>query len=290
MQAFSSVMHTARPVLGAESSRRVAESAWRPLAARRAPARRVCAASAVADDAADAIPMARPEGVAWDPEGVLPPPSAESHFDRRARERAAAAGVQPQAQQQPALGALRPIPAEHLAAGGLPAADASLYDRPAFEQQMADRFLPVNLDTPGLCIMHFDPPVFTLPAFFTEDQCDDAVAAAIEGNTLVPSKVGGGNLKEAAYSAANQRRTSSSVLLDAAVQAAHPPLHAMARTLQSRGQQLLGQGGDASWGAAGKLPMPGQYCYESLQMARYEQGQHFLAHEVRACFWPWHRP
>lgn len=45
--------------------------------------------------------------------------------------------------------------------------------------------------------------------------------------------------------------------------------------------QLLGQGDGASWGPPGKLPAPGQYCYESLQMARYETGQHFLAHEVR---------
>lgn len=96
---------------------------------------------------------------------------------------------------------------------------------------MAERFLPVDLDTPGLRIMHFDPPVFTLPGFFTggcnaarsllpfdamlwcrfvlamswivlaslpprllflaaaEEECDDAVAAALESGTLVPSKV-----------------------------------------------------------------------------------------------------
>lgn len=124
------------------------------------------------------------DGVAWDPDGLLPPPAAESHFARRAREKAAASG-----QRLASEGGLRPIPAEHLAAGGLPAADGSLYDRPAFERQMAERFLPVDLDTPGLRIMHFDPPVFTLPDFFSEQQCDDAVAAALESGTLVPSKV-----------------------------------------------------------------------------------------------------
>ena len=166
------------------------------------------------------------------------------------------------------------------------------------------------------------------------------MAAAVESGTLVPSKVGGGNLKELAAAAGNTRRTSSSVLLDAGVQAAHPRLKAMAQALQSRGQrvreggreagrraagsgrcqqvcskgehfacpaarpglhdwlthwvppalpapcplplQLVGHSESASsWGAPGKLPLPGQYCYESLQMARYEQGQHFLAHEVR---------
>jgi hypothetical protein len=43
--------------------------------------------------------------------------------------------------------------------------------------------------------------------------------------------------------------------------------------------QLLGQGDGGHWGAPGKLPGAGQYCYEALQMARYEAGQHFLAHE-----------
>ncbi|KAL4440643.1 hypothetical protein ABPG77_000352 [Micractinium sp. CCAP 211/92] len=221
--------------------------------------------------AASAVPV---EGVAWDPDGLLPPPSQGGHFARRERERAAAAGATLQQ-----TGGLRPIPAEHLSAGGLPAADGSLYDRPAFEAQLAEHFMPVDLDTPGLRILHFDPPIFTLPGFFSEEQCDDAVAAAAEGNALVPSKVGGGNLRDELYSAASQRRTSSSVLLDAAVQGAHPRLRRMAAALQAKGLQLLGQGDGAAWGPPGKLPAPGQYCYESLQMARYEAGQHFLAHE-----------
>lgn len=66
--------------------------------------------------------------MAWDPDGLLPPPAAEGHFARRAREKAAAAGAKMQE-----AGAIRPIPPEHLAAGGLPAAVGSLYDRPAFE-------------------------------------------------------------------------------------------------------------------------------------------------------------
>lgn len=108
-------------------------------------------------------------------------------------------------------------------------------------------------------------------------------------------------------------RPARSVLLDASVQARHPRLRTMAAALQSRGLkvrhrrlglklatsrlqlarvpahsspprpafalQLLGQGGGGGWGAPGQLPAPGQYCFESLQMARYETGQHFLAHE-----------
>ena len=40
------------------------------------------------------------------------------------------------------------------------------------------------------------------------------------------------------------------------------------------------------WGAEGRLPAPGQLCYESLQIARYQAGQHFRAHEVLgSCWW-----
>ena len=71
-----------------------------------------------------------------------------------------------------------------------------------------------------------------------EEECDSAVAAAVESGTLVPSKVGGSNLKDLAAAAGNTRRTSSSVLLDAGVQASHPRLKAMAQSLQSKGQRV----------------------------------------------------
>lgn len=34
------------------------------------------------------------------------------------------------------------------------------------------------------------------------------------------------------------------------------------------------------WSAPGRLPPPGQFCFESLQVACYQPGQHFLEHEV----------
>ena len=34
------------------------------------------------------------------------------------------------------------------------------------------------------------------------------------------------------------------------------------------------------WAAPGRLPPPGQFCFESLQVACYQPGQHFLQHEV----------
>lgn len=93
------------------------------------PRRRLLSRAAGEDLAAAAAATTEtPAGVAWDPDGVLPPASGGGHFARRARQKAAASG-----QQLAEAGGVRPIPAEHLAAGGLPAADASLYDRPALE-------------------------------------------------------------------------------------------------------------------------------------------------------------
>lgn len=73
---------------------------------------------------------------------------------------------------------------------------------------------------------------------FAEEQCDEFVAAAVDSATLAPSKVGGGNLRDLGSLAANSRRTSTSVLVDGGVQAAHPRLAAMAAALQARGLQV----------------------------------------------------
>ena len=101
---------------------------------------------------------------------------------------------------------------------------------------------------------------------------------------MATSRIGAGNAAAAALSSgATQARTSTSVLLDAPVTSAHPGLAALAAQLHARARQLLGQGGGGeAWGPPGRLPAPGQYCFEGLQVARYTQGQHFLAHEVRA--------
>jgi Rps23 Pro-64 3,4-dihydroxylase Tpa1-like proline 4-hydroxylase len=43
----------------------------------------------------------------------------------------------------------------------------------------------------------------------------------------------------------------------------------------------LRAGGGQPWGATGRLPGPGQYCFEALQVAVYQHGQYFMTHEVR---------
>jgi hypothetical protein len=64
----------------------------------------------------------------------------------------------------------------------------------------------------------------------------------------------------------------------------------MADTLQRRGLALFGTGDGREWGTPGKLPVPQQYAFEGLQVTKYEQGQHFLAHEVSRPGKGWGQP
>jgi hypothetical protein len=243
-------------------------------------------------------------GAAWDPDGLLPPPTSSlsgGHFARRQREREArlqAANAAPTApttattaQSQPPpnpfasqlfpdLPPIQPIAPELLAAGGILANATHLYDRPALEARLLQSFIPIDLDYPGLRIQHLDPFVATLDNYWTPQQCDTFIADAEASGQLQASKVGAGNVYNDTINAINSRRTSTSVLVDPAMEAAFPPLADGARQLRAPAWRLLGAG-DAGegWGSTGKLPRPGQYCYESLQITRYQQGQYFLAHE-----------
>lgn len=231
--------------------------------------------------------------VAWDPEGLLSSaPPTESHFARRARERAAAISstIAPPTTRPPPPGPpIRPLsgskkmnPIE-----GILASDSTVYDREMFAASLADRYMPVDLDYPGLRIHHLDPPVFTVDAFFTSEECQRMREAALGTGRMIQSKVGAGNVHgDATVASASNRRTSTSVLVDDSLLAEHPALLQSTTDLQSRGMKLV-SGGDKDretdvtklWGKAGELPAPRQYCYEGLQVTQYEQGQYFMEHE-----------
>lgn len=175
------------------------------------------------------------------------------------------------------------IQAKWLAQGGIPAADTSAYDRPAFLAKLAEKFIPIDLDFPGLRIVNFDPAVFTVEGFMTPEECASWQQHAVESGCLQQSKIGGGNAAAAAGGGVNaygSRRTSSSLLMDPPTQAKSAGLTALMQLMQARGHKLLAHLDSArSWGPPGKLPAGGQYCYESPQVARYLPGQHFLSHE-----------
>ncbi|KAG7670228.1 hypothetical protein Ndes2526A_g06567 [Nannochloris sp. 'desiccata'] len=230
--------------------------------------------------------------VAWDPEGLLSsPPPTESHFARRARERAAVISsttAPPTTRPPPPGPPIRPLLGSKLnPIEGVLASDTTLYDKKTLSAFLADRYMPVDLDYPGLRIHHLDPPVFSVDAFFTSEECQRMREAALGTGRMIQSKVGAGNVHgDATLSSSSSRRTSTSVLVDDKLLAEHPVLVPSTTDLQSRGMKLV-SGGDKDqktdvtklWGKAGKLPAPRQYCYEGLQVTQYEQGQYFMEHE-----------
>lgn len=91
------------------------------------------------------------------------------------------------------------------------------------------------------------------------------------------SLVGAGNATSLYTNASNNRRTSTSMVVDSAALERHPGLRAPVEALRSKARLLLlGQG---RWGLPGLLPDHGQFCLESLQVAKYEEGQFFKSHE-----------
>ncbi len=234
-------------------------------------------------------PVEKP--VAWDPEGLLSSsPPTESHFARRAREKAAAlssSSPSPTSRPPPPGPPIRPLSKSINPVEGILASDTTLYDRKVFSASLIDRYMPIDLDYPGLRIHHLDPPVFSVDNFFTPEECKTMRYAAIGTGRMIQSKVGAGNVHgDAAVAAASARRTSTSVLVDDSLLTQHPGLLLSTTELQSRGMKLVG-GGDKDmttdvtkpWGKSGKLPGPRQYCYEGLQVTQYEQGQYFMEHE-----------
>lgn len=177
-----------------------------------------------------------------------------------------------------ALGPITPIPtgspAEGILVSALPAKD-----KKSLAERLAAKYLPVDLDTPGLRLHHLEPPVFTLPGFFTAEQCGRMVAAAEASGEMVASRVGAGNAGSAAGTAVNDRRTSTSVLINADVAGRHEALQASMADLHANAHQLLLAEGGKAWGRPGKLPNHKQLCFEALQVAKYEAGQFFRSHE-----------
>ena len=220
--------------------------------------------------------------VAWDPEGLLPSTPAGGHFARRARERAgsvSSSNAPPQARPPPPGPPIRPLLGTPSPEGISPS-ESSLYNKQEFAAALADRYMPVDLDYPGLRIHHLDPPVFTIEGFFTPEECKIMREAAIGTGRMIESKVGAGNVHgDASVAASSARRTSTSILVDDTMLRDHPELQPSTADLQSRGMKLLGAINEKPWGKSGKLPSPGQYSYEGLQVTRYNEGQYFMEHE-----------
>ncbi|GLI68286.1 hypothetical protein VaNZ11_012646 [Volvox africanus] len=258
-----------------------------------------------APDAADAASVL---GAAWDPEGLfsnstpLNISAGEQMGDliaRRERERAARRGATviapaaPAAQTSPADAAMTaaapllplpaharplwPLPDITVAAGGLRPEELPMEVLSEVESLLARDFMAVDLRWPGLRLLHLDPPVITVDNFLTGEQCDQIVQQAELSGRMQASRIGASNVSSLYGNASSSRRTSTGMMVTPGV--AGPIMDTVVSELQFRGKKLLRAGDGPAWGPSSKMPHSGQYCYEALQVARYDMGQHFLAHE-----------
>ncbi|PNH11609.1 hypothetical protein TSOC_001536, partial [Tetrabaena socialis] len=226
------------------------------------------AAAAAATSLAASNPAAPPYGA--EPPPPLPPGTRPIRPLPPADGTATAATAAAAAASSPPGGGLRP---DQLPAWAVSELDALL----------RQHHMRVDLATPGLRVLHLDPPVLAVEGFLSAEQCERMVAAAERSGRMVASRIGAGNVASGyaatplTGNAASSRRTSTSMMVTPGV--AGPVMDATVAELHAAGKRLLAAGEGPAWGSPGKLPRAGQYCYEAIQVARYESGQHFLSHE-----------
>ncbi len=138
-------------------------------------------------DEADAEAAAK---AGWDPEGLFATATSTDHFARRERQRAAAAAAAAAARPPTFVDPLQPVPPEHSASGGHVAADGPGYTREHLAQKLRSKFMDVNLDYPGLSVLHMDPVVMTIDNFMTGEECNLLIQAAQEsgGERIIPGR------------------------------------------------------------------------------------------------------
>lgn len=143
---------------------------------------------------------------------------------------------------------------------------------------LMDRYMPVNLDLPQVRVLHLDPPIFLVEDFWSKAKCEELIEELRATGRMVHSTVGADNLYSSTVKDSN-RRTSSSVLIDDRLREDFPRIGSFAEEIQERAFEILQGSTLGQWGRSGKQPLFQQYCFEALQAAEYQQGQHFLEHE-----------
>lgn len=79
------------------------------------------------------------------------------------------------------------IPATWLKQGGIPASEAAAYARQVFVEKLATKFIPIDLDFPGVRIVNFDPAIFTIEGFMTPEECQQWQQAALDSGEAGPA-------------------------------------------------------------------------------------------------------
>lgn len=111
--------------------------------------------------------------LSWDPEGIFKDAAAVSLFADETDTQEAHAPLDPNfLLKHPIV----PLKGEH--ADGINTTDSKAYNRAKFEKSLREKYMPINLNHPGVRILHIDPPIFQVDGFWTVDQCKEMIDAA----------------------------------------------------------------------------------------------------------------
>mmetsp|Transcript_3531 Transcript_3531/g.10169 ORF Transcript_3531/g.10169 Transcript_3531/m.10169 type:complete len:388 (+) Transcript_3531:65-1228(+) len=218
--------------------------------------------------------------------GIRPGSCSRPFGGRQTLRRAMAPQQQQQQQQQQQREELQQapdfirLPPEMVAAGGLVCAEQSPEDQHRLEYFLKNNFVLVDLATPGLCLLNVDPPIFSIPGFLTQQECDDLVNAALDApGAMSQSSVG---TAQGGAAAGGEIRTSETLNFNSDKLSKWPHLVDPLDTLLAKAQALLPMRGinllQSRKDGFKKPARAGDWACEQPQLARYSAGQHFLTH------------
>lgn len=202
--------------------------------------------------------------IVWDPEGLFEGSQKQSSFFKESK------AVETSSIQE--------LDSDFLSKHPIRSFKGNLSDVKKFKRVLAEKYMPVNMDLPNIRILHLDPPILLVDGVFTKDECLAIIETLKNTGKMAQSTVGAGNLYSTAVKGSH-RRTSSSVLINQELQDAFPKVKEFAASIQAKSFEIIQGDKLGVWGQPGKQPLFEQYCFEALQAAEYQQGQHFLEHE-----------
>lgn len=202
--------------------------------------------------------------VVWDPEGLFKGTQNHGSYFKDSQE-----------SQTPSVDTIDP---NFLLEHPIKPIKGRLSDTKRFKKILSEKYMPVDVDLPNIHILHLDPPIFLVEEVFNNSECLDIIETLKSTGKMTQSTVGAGNLYSTTVKGSS-RRTSSSVLINQDLQDAFPDVKRFAETLQEKIFDIFQGHKLGAWGQPGRQPLYQQYCFEALQAAEYQEGQHFLEHE-----------
>jgi len=106
------------------------------------------------------------------------PPTAAAQPAQQQQQQQQQQGPPPLAQRKFAE-PIQPITPEQLAAGGVDISQPQFeQQRNALAQRLAESYMPLQIDRPGVRVMSWDPPVVVVEDFLSTEECEGLISTA----------------------------------------------------------------------------------------------------------------